>query len=119
MEGAFQSLAGERGDAETTSAGGKWPVASPAMPPPPRPDTHAETSCLIPLAPGSPHPQHDQAHGILSRATPVSQQESPQTGASALVPRPETTPDLSSWAGTGTMWVEEPPGQDSWGEAVS
>lgn len=69
VEGAFQSLAGERGDAESTSTGGKRPVASPAVPPHPDPDTHAETSCLIPLAPGSPHPQHDQAHGILSRAT--------------------------------------------------
>lgn len=90
----------------------------PAQHPPP-PQTHTETSCLIALALAPPTPNMIRTMGSCPEPRPVSQQESPQTGASALVPRPETTPDLSSWAGTGTKWAEEPPGQDSWGEMVS
>lgn len=56
--------------------------------------------------------------GFCPEPWPVSQQESPQTGASTPVPRPETTPDLSGWTGTGTEWVEKPSDQESWVEAA-
>lgn len=49
---------------------------------------------------------------------PVTQQESPQTGASTPASRPETTPDLSGWTGTRTEWVEKPSDQESCSEAT-
>lgn len=89
----------------------------PAQPPAPQTHAHTHRQRFIPLAVVAPLNTISPA-GSCPEPWPVSQQESPQTGARTLVPRPETTPDLSSWTGTGTEWAEKPSDQDSGGQAV-
>lgn len=80
-------------------------MASPAAPPPCRLTVSSFWPRPIPstnmIRPMGSHPE----------PWPVTQQDSSQTGASTPVPRPENTPDLSAWTGTGR---KSPPTRRPW-----